>query len=399
MRFQSRFLRPLVGCFILVAACAPEADVSAGELSAVIERDAVVLDGNRPPSEVLDRLADHRVVLLGETHHLREHWTFVADLLSELHERGFRQLLIESPQMASWLYDDYVRGGIVAPDWEPPPFYERRLAAIRDLNATLPSGEEIHVRGIDANEEWYGGAGGFQSLFDWLVEHLPGQDASGLALGVAYGQDDPEGQTESLEQLTSTFDSRRAELERAWGAEWVAVVDEMIEVEMDSIDIRARRIDDDDDGARSREEVIKRLSDRRIAECSCGTIINIGAHHAQKSHLMGTEQEWMGDYLTHESTVVDGSILVIGLTSARTELEPGAGGTPFDVTATSPENELLRRLAEARPGQTVFLPLDDPLFSERRVAYNSEDVIYATPLRDQFDAILQYGLAHRMPVD
>jgi hypothetical protein len=47
----------------------------------------------------------------------------------------------------------------------------------------------------------------------------------------------------------------------------------------------------------------------------------------------------------------------------------------------------------------VFMPLDDPLFTERTVADNSEDVIYVTPLAEQFDAVMQYGVAHRMPVD
>lgn len=56
-------------------------------------------------------------------------------------------------------------------------------------------------------------------------------------------------------------------------------------------------------------------------------------------------------------------------------------------------------MAETRPGQHVFLPLDDPLFIEHRVAMNSEDTIYATRLREQYDAVLQYGLAHRMPTD
>ena len=40
-----------------------------------------------------------------------------------------------------------------------------------------------------------------------------------------------------------------------------------------------------------------------------------------------------------------------------------------------------------------------PVGSRRRAAYNSEDVIYATPLGEQFDALIQYGLAHRMPID
>jgi hypothetical protein len=92
--------------------------------------------------------------------------------------------------------------------------------------------------------------------------------------------------------------------------------------------------------------------------------------------------------------------LVVGFTSARTVLEPGAGGTPFDVLeSASPENEILRLVAETWPQQTVFLPLDDPLFVNQRVAYNSEDVVYATQLGEQYDALIQYGLAHRMPVD
>ena len=106
----------------------------------------------------------------------------------------------------------------------------------------------------------------------------------------------------------------------------------------------------------------------------------------------------MGDYLAHESAIVRGSIIVIGLSSARTILEPGAGGTPWDILqGASPDNELMRVVAESWPGRTVFLPLDDPLFTDRRVAYNSEDIIYATSLADQYDAIIQYGLAHRMP--
>ena len=200
--------------------------------------------------------------------------------------------------------------------------------------------------------------------------------------------------------LLEALERDRVDLIELWGADWYGNVVRMLEVELASIDVRAERREDDNDGARAREEIIKQLVDKRVAECSCGTVINIGGHHAQKSHLMGTEQEWMGDYLAHQSTVVDGSIIVVGFSSARTELEPGAGGTPFDILeSASPDNEVLRLMAETWPGPTVFLPLDDPLFSDRRVAYNSEDVIYATSLNEQYDAIIQYGLAHRMPED
>ena len=77
-----------------------------------------------------------------------------------------------------------------------------------------------------------------------------------------------------------------------------------------------------------------------------------------------------------------------------------AEGTRWDVVGSeSPENELLRLMAETAPNRTLFLPLDDPLFAEQTIAYNSEDVVYITPLKRQFDAIIQYGVAHRMPVN
>jgi hypothetical protein len=106
-----------------------------------------------------------------------------------------------------------------------------------------------------------------------------------------------------------------------------------------------------------------------------------------------------GDYLARRSSAADGSVFVVDVASARTVLEPGAGGTPFDVREPSPDHELFRVMVETRPGEHVFLPLDYPLFTGHRVAMNSEDVIHTASLKEQFDAVLEYGLAHRMPID
>ena len=383
-----------------VAACSPTADVTADELSAVVARDGVAFDGATIPTGVLTRLAENRVVLLGETHHLREHWAFVATLMSDLHDNGFRQLLVERPQMNDWLVDDYVLGGELAPDWVPPPYFDRRFTAIREINATLPAEQRIHVRSIDANEDDSGGATDFRILFDMLVGLLPNAGAVDVTIPLDYPDMSPAAQHQAIEMLSTILEDNRSALVETWGSFRYDQIAEMVEVEAVSIDIREQRTEDDGGAARSREDLIKQLAERRIAEDPGGTVINIGGHHAQKSHLMGTEQQWLGDYLAHESAVVDGSILVIGFTSARTELEPGAGGTPFDILeSASPENEILRVIADAWPNQTVFLPLDAPLFVDRSVAYNSEDEIYATSLREQYDALIQYGLAHRMPID
>lgn len=60
-----------IALLTLVAGCGAKADVTRTELVTVIERDGVAFDGTRLPDAVLDRLAANRVVVLGETHHLR----------------------------------------------------------------------------------------------------------------------------------------------------------------------------------------------------------------------------------------------------------------------------------------------------------------------------------------
>jgi hypothetical protein len=383
-----------------LAACSPAtADVSATELRRAVETDAIAFEIDSIPVTVIDQLAEHRVVLLGETHHLREHWAFVAVLMSELYDDGFRQLLIEAPHMAGWLLDDYVQGSPKVPTWTAPPFYDRRLSMVREFNRSH-SDDPIHVRGIDANEDFYGGAGDFHLLLRWFVDTLPTRGPTEPMLQMPYATSDPETQRLAVDDLRQSLEMDRSDLVESWGTERYEQLLELLTIERASVDVRAARAENDDEGARMREDVIKALADDRIGECACGTVINIGGHHAQKAALMGTDQEWLGDYLTHTSDVVNGSIIVVGLSSAKTDLEPGAEGTPWDILhSNSPDNELLRTMAESAPGRTVYMPLDDSLFAEQTIAYNSEDVIYVTPLQNQFDAVMQYGLAHRMPVD
>lgn len=383
-------------CLLLlfVASCSAEPEVSREEMVQLIQTKADAFSDFNLSPEILEDLASHRVVVLGETHRLREHWEFVATLAEDLHGSGFRQVLIEAPHMAEWLYDDYVQGGALAPFWEPPKFYEDRLAGIRDVNDGLEPDERIRVHAIDVNEEHHGGGQAFRDVLGSLV-HILG-NAGSVEAFTATPAGSPEEQRESIELLSESLRSESSALSEEWGPKWFAHVEEMVEVERASIDIREYRRSDDDRAARVREEEIKELVESRLADDEGRAVINVGGHHAQKSPLMGTDQEWLGDYLTHRSESAEGSVFIIGFASANTVLEPGAPGNPFNILQSSPDDELLRLMAETWPDLNVYLPLDDPLFSEKRVAYNSEDVIYAVHLADVFDALFQYGVAHRM---
>jgi len=380
------------------AGCSSLTEATTEQLTAVVARDGIPFSGTTPPQAVVDRLAEHRVVLLGETHHLREHYELTTALLRALHQRGFRQLLVEQPQMADWWLDDYVRLGPLQPGWDLPPNWQRKFKALREFNAGLPPDQRVRVRAIDVNEAYYGGASAFRSMLGGVAGYLPTSGPIGAFLQADYGT--KSAQASAIESLSGSLDADRAALTASWGAEWYAAVVEMAQVERASIDIRSDRDDGhDDQAARARETVIKQLADARIGSSSAGTVINIGGNHAQKSHLKGTEQEWLGDYLVHQSPVASGSVFVVSFVSARTVLEPGSSGTPFDVLESSPPNELFRMMAETWPDRTVFLPLDDPLFSTQGVRVNYEETIYLCALKEHYDAVLQYGLAHRVPIE
>ena len=386
-----------LGSLAVVAGCSTLTEVTTAELSAVIERDGIAFGAETVPEAVLSRLAANEVILIGETHHLREHYAFVTALLRDLHARGFRQLLVEQPQMADWILDDYAGGSALEPNWEPPANWQRKFAAIREFNATLPPEERVHVRAIDVNEEYYGGAASFRALLEMLVGHLPSAGSVDEFLQADYGT--PTTQTGAIESLRSSLEAERPALVASWGSDWYDTVVEMVDVERASIDIRADRPTNDGRAARAREEVIKVLADARIGGYEGRTVVNIGGHHAQKSHLLGTKQEWLGDYLVHRSPAVAGAVVVLSVVAARIELEPGASGTPYDVLDASPPKELFRMMAEAWPDQTVFLPLDDPVFVTRGVPVDYEGRVYVSALKEQYDAVLQYGLAHRVPID
>lgn len=380
-------LAALTGCSDLTGVAPPE-------LERVVARDAISFPAQSLPAAVLDRLAPHKLVVVGETHHLRDHYELMAELVRALHSRGFRQLLLEWPQMADWLLADLVLDGGLVPDWEPPTSLGgEMIKAVRDFNRTLPADERVQVRGIDVNLSDYGGLNDFLALMRTLSEHL--SDPGPIAPFLESQHHPPERHEEALAALAEELRARRAELVDAWGSYWYETVAEMVAVEQVSVTVRAIREDDYDRSVEIREDEMKRLADLRLDGYEHRTLMNVGGNHAQKKYLKGTDQEWLGDYLVHRSTSVGGSTMVLGVVAAK--IVSGAT-VQYDIMDDSPADELFRLMYEAWPEQTVFLPLDDPLFSTSGVKMNFEGEIHRAAPKQHYDVFLQYPLAHRVPL-
>lgn len=397
---MSRSLKYSVVSLVLVAlatACSQVTEVSTMDLTEVVERDGLSFSMGSIPDEVLDRLASNRVVLVGETHFLREHDELMADLLRELQARGFRQFLFEWSQAADWLLADFVEDRGLEPGWTPPlSIGGALLAAIRDFNRTLPDDDRIEVHAIDVNLADYGGGDAFSWSLGRLARHL--QTLGPLSDFLQGSQDIPAGRIRALWTLQSELTASRSALVESWGVYWYETVAEMVEVELSSMQIRALRERDYDESVRLREGVMKKLADRRLRSCRDGTVINVGGNHAQKRRLKGTRQEWLGDYLVHRSQATGGSVIVVAVTAAQIRSVAGSGIPDFDLSA-SPKNELFRVMNRTWPEQIVFLPLDDPMFAKDGIPMNFEGIIHVGAPKQHYDVFLQLPLAHRLPID
>jgi len=379
----------------IATSCSLMPEVSTAELEQIVQRDSVPFDVQSVPDEVLDRLASHRVVVVGETHFLREHRELIVELLRELHARGFRQLLFEWTQVADWLLADFVNDDGLHPGWAPPlSIGGDMITAIRDFNRTLPENERIRVHAIDVTLQDYGGGESFLGSLGALARHLP--DPGPLSVFLQGDYDTHESQKAQLETLQAELNAGRSDLVASWGEHWYDTVVEMVEVELTSVSIRAIRESNYDKSVRLREDAIKRLVDSRLQDFPYGTLINIGSTHAQKERLWGTEVGWLGDYLVHKSQAADGSVIVLEVSAAHIVSVPGSGIPDYDLKA-SPENELFRVMNQTWPDQIVFLPVDDPVFSSGRVPINSEGTISVGVPKRHFDVFVLLPFANRVP--
>ena len=380
-----------------LVACSQTTEVTTIDLEDVVARDGVPFVVQSIPEAVLDRLSQHKLILVGETHLIWEHQEMMAELVRSLHERGFRQLLLEWPHMADWLLTDFVQDTRLEPDWQPPSwFYSALITAVRDFNRTLPQADRVVVRGIDMNLQEYGGAQDFTGSLRELSQHLtdPGPVAAFLQGNYAT----PDAQVENLETLRIELEVGRSVLRDSWGKYWYDTVVEMVGVERASVPIRAMREDRYDVTAQMREAVMKLLADARLRGYEHGTLMNVGGNHAQKEYLKGTDQEWLGDYLVHKSGAVGGTSIVLTVTAAKIVSDGPSEALLFDVADASPENELWRIMNETWPDQIVFLPVDDPTFLGGGIPMNFEETIYVGSPKKHYDVFLLLPLAHRVPL-
>jgi hypothetical protein len=130
--------------WLVFTSCARDTGINGEEVKTVVTRDGVPFAISSIPDEIVTRLAQNQVVVVGETHLIQEQGTLLGNLVQDLYAYGFRQLLLEWPHMADWLLVNFVGDTGLEPSWTPPNTMVGGsvVTAVRDFNRTLPAGAE-----------------------------------------------------------------------------------------------------------------------------------------------------------------------------------------------------------------------------------------------------------------
>jgi hypothetical protein len=365
---------------VALSGCGPSlrGTVDTDDLRAIVERDIVRFDDGLP-EPMIERLAGHRVLVVGEFHDISEHDAFVGDLVAALQPHGLTTVLLEYPQVYSWLLDAYARGVADTPGEGAERTYGPLLDRIRAANAALPPDQQIAVRAIDVNPT----KGDFLPPFRGLV-HALGQPEVLVDL-VAALEDGVDERTALAAARAELLEAERHYVGR-WGTLAYTVLIDALDGEARSADVRSARGGTDRDTAR--EAAMHALVDRQLALAPGSALVNVGYFHAQKQRQEGTVDRWLAERLSDAGPYgADETYALVVVPASGEKLIRGSVRS-FDVGAESPRNELFRIMQDVAGGVPAFLPLDDDAFETERMVVNYLPQLIVGPPRAAFDGFV-----------
>lgn len=336
------------------------------------------------PGELVDALAQSKVLLIGECHYVQEHQEFISLLLPRLHEKGFRVFVTESIYAYGWLMDDYVKGRRDSLTNQQSGMDQVWLEAIRAFNAKLRSSgresDQISFRCFDMNH-WAVG------YLDTLAELSRRTDTEALAKLRSSLMAAP---SEAAYRNLLSDTKKRLEGGDAFGLppDLVELLSDATDVESRSFEVRARW-----DGA-AREDIIY----GNVRECiealqpGAKLVINCGFWHAQLTPVWDPTCDWLGQRLKRDYASAPGALYSLATFAYRGETKENfqtARRGAYDVQKDTPAGSLTRMLDAKSAGRITFLDLKSSGIEDKVAIYYGNDRAFIEPGR-QFSGILIY---------
>ncbi|MFN2363619.1 MAG: hypothetical protein ABR596_04915 [Halarsenatibacteraceae bacterium] len=316
-----------------------------------IRNSSEVFSKNEFPESLMERISGAEAIVLGQYHGYRNSQDFLADFIINQHKNNnISQIVIGAPHAYSWIYNSYVKGEMNSDLFVEEIISEQKilLVIIREYNSNLAKDDMITVKTGDINFQ----EDQFISSLQYMRQQIPERDTINRLLNRVISAAN---RAEILEEFKRLLSNNKSNFNDSWGADWNKKLLEMIEVELESIEIRGIWDKDYTEAHLLRENLIKDLAEKRIQE-SGNTIFKFTFYQAQKDHYLGTRKEWLAEYLASETSLVESSYSFLLLPMSGRMYDPNNGTMNIDIRNLE-ENSLFKKTIDIL-GNDDFIYMD-----------------------------------------
>lgn len=364
-----------LSALLFLTACTSQVDLETERHALVFEQDVI-------PQDLLEILAANKIIHVGEYHNNDAHAKFLTELVLELETHNL--LLIEMAHALEWIVEDYTMGKLESMPAFMAQFTQVDFRAIRAYNQEAHDEEKIHVKTIDINHAPQFLAVSIRAMID-----LGYIEATTPIKAYLENHAEEEDVLKLQKHLLLESDSLRSK----WGDKSYDRVNHMVERELQSIYCR-KPLETGDVALRTkrRETVMKETVEKIISLYAEPVIINTGFNHTQKNHYLGTEQEWLGEYLEFVSPHGKGKtyhLVVVPIEGAINWSDDGTVKRQTSIFDYTGSGELFKSMGNISSGRSVFLDFrSSDFFASERMKMNFHyEIIELIPYH-MFDGVL-----------
>ena len=373
----------------LVTGCNPtssgEEDVATMEqVNSVLSKNLVVFNSPALPEQVYKSLSQYKAIIFGEFHTILEEREFASSLAIKLNKLENTDVCAECPDAFSWIFRKISTGEL---QQLPDGIEYNKIMPILDSLIIVNSGNNTKAKlnCIDANLQPHF----FLNSLKAFAEYI--SDSTDLFFVYdSLNNSSSSNYKNTLEHYISLLTNTPNDLGLPASGVHTEQLLRMFVNELISVDIRERWDYDYSWSINERETLIKSNAEYYLSKNNGTTIFYIGLNHAQKKRFIGSNIEWLGEYLYNKSTISGGNTISIVGVPLRGEIvsQSGPGTIQFDLTAQSKSNDLFRLAGEQTGENYSWLDLSDNLFFEKNICvkYIYKQYEITAPIGQQFDA-------------
>ena len=358
------------------------------KLKNIVTRDLVVFESSSFPPSTINSLTEYKAIIFGELHTIGEERELVSNLAIKLADKGIKtEICLESPNAYNWVYEKFSIGEISElPDWAN---YNLRSRAILDsvIKYNSVNDNKVKIKCIDANIQPHFFSNSFKGLAEYMSDNK---------LLTEYRNNFPNYSANNYFDELLSFKNILAKNPEIIGLtkedDEFNILTRMLDDEIISVNIRTNWQTDYLTSFSSRENIIKANAEYHLSNNDGTIIFYFGCAHAQKKSFIGSDVEWLADYLYNRNTITIGrTISIVGVPLKGEIINSSNTDTfNFDLVTQSKADDLFRIVGEINSTDYSWLALSDPVFSENKIRakYIYSNYEIEAPLKEQYDAFI-----------